>query len=185
MAHARRHRRRPALPADHHRPRQPEGLALIRSIYLADVGDKIRLTNLPDDDGPDDVDLIIRGYKETVTSKKWQITFTCTPGTPYDVLQLDAPAYGRLDTGGSQLASGISSSATSLSVTVTGAALWSTTAGDRPFDIVVGGERMTVTNLTGASSPQTFTVTRSVNGVVKSHLAAAPVKLAQALAIPL
>ncbi|WP_406336650.1 hypothetical protein OG814_33370 [Streptomyces zaomyceticus] len=163
----------------------PRVWPLIRSIYLADVGDKIRLTNLPDDDGPDDVDLIIRGYKETVTSKKWQITFTCTPGTPYDVLQLDAPAYGRLDTGGSQLASGISSSATSLSVTVTGAALWSTTAGDRPFDIVVGGERMTVTNLTGASSPQTFTVTRSVNGVVKSHLAAAPVKLAQALAIPL
>lgn len=158
---------------------------LIRAIYLADIGDKIRLTNLPDDDGPDDVDLIIRGYKETATEKKWTITFNCTPGAPYDVLQLDTPGYARLDTGGSQLASGINSTATSLSVTVTGAALWSTTAGDRPFDIAIGGERMTVTNVTGASSPQTFTVTRSVNGVVKAHSAAAAVSLAVPLAIPL
>ncbi|MFE5544556.1 hypothetical protein ACFQ71_12140 [Streptomyces sp. NPDC056534] len=163
----------------------PRMWPLIRAIYLADVGDKIRIINLPDDDGPDGVDLIIRGYKETATEKKWQITFICTPGAPYDVLQLDAPGYARLETGGSQLASGITSTATSLSVTVTGATLWSTSAGDRPFDIVIGGERMTVTNLTGASSPQTFTVTRSVNGVVKAHLAAAPVSLADPLAIPL
>nr|UXE44744.1 hypothetical protein Hi04_10k_c361_00008 [uncultured bacterium] len=47
--------------------------------------------------------------------------------------------------------------------------LWTTTAGDFPFDILVGGERMTVTSITGSSSPQTFTVTRSVNGVVKAH----------------
>ncbi|MFG3493009.1 hypothetical protein [Streptomyces sp. NPDC047972] len=163
----------------------PRVWPLIRAIYLADVGDKIRLINLPDDDGPDAVDLIIRGYKEVASEKKWQVTFICTPGAPYDVLQLDAPGYARLDTGGSQLTSGITSTATSLSVTVTGAALWSTSAGDRPFDIIVGGERMTVTNITGASSPQTFTVTRSVNGVVKAHLAAAPVSLAAPLAIPL
>ncbi|MFE6851821.1 hypothetical protein ACFVDH_13655 [Streptomyces sp. NPDC057674] len=163
----------------------PRVWPLIRAIYLADVGDKIRIINLSDDEGPDAVDLIIRGYKEIVSEKKWQVTFICTPGAPYDVLQLDAPGYARLDTGGSQLASGITSTATSLSVTVTGATLWSTSAGDRPFDITVGGERMTVTNVTGATSPQTFTVTRSVNGVVKAHLAAAAVRCAAALAIPL
>jgi hypothetical protein len=41
----------------------------------------------------------------------------------------------------------------------------------------VGGERVTVTNITGASSPQTFTVTRSVNGVIKAHSAGAEVHL--------
>jgi hypothetical protein len=36
---------------------------------------------------------------------------------------------------------------------------------------------MTVTDISGSSSPQTFTVTRSVNGVVKSHAIGDPVRL--------
>ncbi|MEU6944300.1 hypothetical protein ABZ957_03495 [Streptomyces sp. NPDC046316] len=163
----------------------PRGWAMARDIYLADVGDKIRLTNLPADHGPDDIDLIIRGYKETVSEKQWTITFNCSPGAVYDVLQLNAGEFSRLDTGGSQLASGITTTATSLSVATTGLALWTTAAGDRPFDITVGGERMTVTNVTGASSPQTFTVTRSANGVVKSHSAGAKVSLARPMALGL
>jgi hypothetical protein len=163
----------------------PRVQAMARDIYLADVGDKIRLTTLPADHGPDDVDLIIRGYKETVSEKKWQITFNCTPGSVYDVLQLNAGNYSRLDTGGSELAVGITTTATSLSVATTGTALWSTSAGDRPFEIVIGGERMTVTNVTGAASPQTFTVTRSANGVVKSHSAGEAVRLAKPMTIAL
>jgi hypothetical protein len=34
---------------------------------------------------------------------------------------------------------------------------------------------MTVSAISGASSPQTFTVTRSVNGIVKAHAAGATV----------
>jgi hypothetical protein len=44
---------------------------------------------------------------------------------------------------------------------------------------------MTVTNITGATSPQTFTVTRSVNGITKSHSAGAAVQLFAPVAIPL
>lgn len=44
------------------------------------------------------------------------------------------------------------------------------------FDIMVGGERMTVTNVS-LTEPQQFTVTRSVNGVVKPHLAGTKVEL--------
>lgn len=47
-----------------------------------------------------------------------------------------------------------------------------------PFDIRVGGEVMTVTNVTSGTSPQTFTVTRSVNGVVKAQTAGTSVELA-------
>lgn len=57
----------------------------------------------------------------------------------------------------------------------TGKAIWSTTADD--FDIMMGGERMTVTAVSGASSPQTFTVTRAVNGVSKTHDAGTKVML--------
>jgi hypothetical protein len=50
--------------------------------------------------------------------------------------------------------------------------------GDFPFGILIGGEVMEVTDITGSTSPQTFTVIRSQNGVVKSQAAGASVVLA-------
>jgi hypothetical protein len=35
--------------------------------------------------------------------------------------------------------------------------------------VLIGGERMTFTAVTGSSSPQTATATRSVNGIVKAQ----------------
>jgi hypothetical protein len=54
-------------------------------IYNIDVGDMIRLTNLPSDLPPDDVDLIVVGYSEVAGPTEWKITFTCIPGDPYRV----------------------------------------------------------------------------------------------------
>ncbi|HMG62692.1 MAG TPA: hypothetical protein VK599_07070, partial [Streptosporangiaceae bacterium] len=48
---------------------------------------------------------------------------------------------------------------------------------DFPFDILTGGEQMTVTGITGSGLSQSFTVIRSVNGVVKSHSATEDVRL--------
>lgn len=164
----------------------PRVYALAHQILRADVGDKIRLVNLPGEQyGPDDVDLLVRGYTETIGADDWSITFTCTPGQPYDVLQLDTDRYSRIDTAGSELTSGITSTATAISVTTTVGQIWTRTASDWPFDVMVGGERMTVTAVTGTSSPQTFTVTRSVNGVVKAHDAGTGVGIADAVVIAL
>lgn len=65
--------------------------------------------------------------------------------------------------------------------------LWITTAGfptEFPFDISLGGspagergERCTVTAITGTESPQTFTVTRAVNGLALDHPVGADVRL--------
>ncbi|MFF4610321.1 hypothetical protein ACFY1Q_11720 [Streptomyces albidoflavus] len=65
-------------------------------------------------------------------------------------------------------------------LTVTGVTLRAAGGSPRdfPVPIQVGGEVMEATAIVGAASPQTFTVTRSVNGVVKAHPAAAPVRLA-------
>ena len=73
------------------------------------------------------------------------------------------------------------------SVTTTSPSLgiWTTSAGDFPFDITVGGERMTVTNITGSSSPQTFTVARGMNGVVKTQAAGTDIRLWQPTLISL
>ncbi|MFC8442660.1 hypothetical protein ACFUJT_31435 [Streptomyces griseoincarnatus] len=47
-----------------------------------------------------------------------------------------------------------------------------------PIDVQVGGEVMTVTGISG-TSPQTFTVTRAVNGISKPHAAGASVRVHQ------
>jgi hypothetical protein len=89
-----------------------------------------------------------------------------------------AERVSRYQPDSSTLASSVTSSATTLSVASAGP-LWTTDVAEFPFDLAIGGERMTVTAISGASSPQTFTVVRSANGVVKVHAAGAVVKLAQ------
>ena len=49
--------------------------------------------------------------------------------------------------------------------------------GDFPFDIEIAGEQITVTGITGSTSPQSFSVIRSVNGVSKSQAEGAAVAL--------
>ncbi|WP_432135879.1 hypothetical protein [Streptomyces sp. bgisy154] len=97
-----------------------------------------------------------------------------------DLVLLDA-APAKTDTDGSELAAAVDESATSLTVEITDGPLWPTTAtypAEFPFDAVLGGERVTVTGITGSTSPQTWTVVRSVNGVVKPHAASTAVHVA-------
>lgn len=143
-----------------------------------DLGDKIRVTNPPAWLPPDNIEQIAQGTSETIRPGVWTIEATCTPARPWDVGVYDdstGAGESRYDTAGSELASSATSTATSLSVATTAGPLWSDA--DQPFDVNIGGERITVTAISGATSPQTFTVTRSVNGVVKAHDAAAAVSL--------
>jgi hypothetical protein len=155
--------------------------SLITSIVASDVGSVIVLTDLPAWLPPDDVALTVRGYAETIDQFTWDITFNCLPRSPYAVAIYGSAALrdgSRFDAENSTLASNATSGATSLSVaSAAGTQLWTTVAGEFPFDVKIGGERITVTNITGASSPQTFTVTRSVNGIVKAHASGEQVQL--------
>lgn len=97
-----------------------------------------------------------------------------------DDLTFTTRAPMRADTDGSQLAAGATSTATTLSVAVTSGPRWVDSAAypaEFPFDITVGGERMRVTAITGTTSPQTFSVVRSTNGVVKAQTANTDVRL--------
>lgn len=149
--------------------------------YL-DVGDTVRLTNLPAWVPPGPVDLILEGYTEQIGSHRWIVTANLSSATPYAVGLTETASYDRVgDDGQSTLVSGITTTATSLSVaTATGYALYTVAAADLPVPILVEGEEMSATAITGATSPQTFTVTRSVNGVVKTHGAGALVTVARA-----
>lgn len=151
----------------------------VAAVLNTGVGDRIAITNMAAAKVYDDLSQLVRGYTETIGSAfKHAIVFNCVPERPWRAALLDDTVYGRLDSDTSTLGAGISSAATSLTVATATGPLWTTASGDRPFDIVIGGERMTVTNVTGAASPQTFTVTRAVNGVVKAHGAGESVHVA-------
>lgn len=146
-----------------------------------DIGDRVLVTGTPSWLPPDGISQIVLGQTENCFDFTFTEQWACEPEAPFRVGVLDDPVLGRGDTDGSALHAGISATATTMQVdtTVVGAPLWTTAAGDFPFDIAVGGERMTVTNITGTSSPQTFTVTRSVNGVVKTQTSGVDVRLFQ------
>jgi len=144
--------------------------ALIDDWLAATVGARITVANQPDQLLGEEIDLIVEGYAERLSTDAWTVALTCSPAVAWQVGVLGTTM---VDTAGSTLTSSITSSATSVSVTTTTGPIWSTSGTD--FDIVVDGERMTCTAISGSSSPQTFTVTRSVNGVVKAHSAGAAV----------
>lgn len=156
--------------------------ALITAMCALDVGDVITLTGLPSWVPPGPTQLMLEGYTETLMPFSWDFAGNYSPAGPWRAGIADSGVFGRADSEGSTLAADATSSAGTLSVaTAAGHALWIQTAThptEFPFDIKVAGEQMTVTGITGATSPQTFAVTRSVNGVVKAQVTGAQVRLA-------
>lgn len=145
------------------------------------VGSRITVDNPPSVASSTSLDLFIEGFAEVLSWRVWRVALNCSPARPWITAVVDGAGTAvepvwRLTSATSTLASGISSSATSLSVATASAPLWTTT--EVPFDIEVGGEQLTVSAISGASSPQTFTISaRAVNGITKSHLSGATVKL--------
>lgn len=150
-----------------------------------DLGDVVSIDNPPAWLPPDTVSVLAQGYTEHITSFQRRIEFNMSPAGPYTIpvwgsgtdLSDEASSPDHYDTAGSELETAVDSDDTSLSVSTTLGPIWTTDTDDLPLDIAIGGERMTVTAVSGASSPQTFTVTRSVNSVTKSHSAGADVRL--------
>ncbi|MEU0133406.1 hypothetical protein ABZ172_05095 [Streptomyces sp. NPDC006296] len=152
---------------------------LVDRVLTMDIGDRLQISNLPPWLPPGLIDQHLLGSTERITAVEWALTMNCTPAGPWQVGVYDDPARGRYDTGGSALASGVTATATTLSVAVSDGTRWTTDPADMPLTVQVGGEEMTVTAITGTSSPQTFTVARSANGIVKAHSAGADLRLAR------
>lgn len=159
------------------------GPHLIPAVLALALGDRLTI-EAPHWLQPDPIDQLVQGLTETIGAVRWSLNLTCRPAGPWRTAVIGSAETSRLDTAGSQLASGISSSATTLSVATAGLR-WTTDPAHFPLDIGIGGERITVTAIAGTASPQSFTVTRSTNGVVKSHSSAAPVRLWQPMTLGL
>jgi hypothetical protein len=153
---------------------------LIEDAALVDIGDRITVTNPPAWLPPDDIELLVIGYQEQISQFSWDITYICVPYDPYFSGQVEEGDYDRVDTAGCQLNEALDTTETGVDVLTTATYRWvdsATYPTDFPFDIIVGGEVMRVTACTGTTTSQTFTVTRSINGVVKSHSSGTDVRL--------
>ncbi|MEU8055718.1 hypothetical protein [Microbispora bryophytorum] len=139
-----------------------------------DIGDRITIDSLPEWIPPGLISQLALGFTETLEPYVWQIDVNCVPESPYEVAVYGTDRYG---TDYSTLSSSSTSSTTSLLVATSKGPLWTTASGDLPLDIVIDGEQIRVNSISGSSSPQTFSVTRSRNGVVKSHSSGAKVTL--------
>jgi hypothetical protein len=160
----------------------PASPSTISAVSSLDCGQRFTVTNPPSWSTPGPVEMVALGFNETigdVPSSSWTITINARPYAPFAVIvpasSSTQPApTATLDSGSSTLTTTVSSTATSISVTTSNPGdLWTTT--NVPFDINVTGERMTVTAVSGSTSPQTFTVTRSVNSIVKAQTAGAAI----------
>ncbi|MEU8950892.1 hypothetical protein [Streptomyces sp. NPDC048489] len=120
---------------------------LIPYVMALQVGDKIRLVNLPRQfTGSGVAELLVDGWTETLLPRTWTITFTCAPAGPWSVGVADDPVLGMVDTDGTELAAAVDATQTVLQVNVTNGPLW---VRETDFDIKVAGETMTVTAVWG------------------------------------
>ncbi|MCW2919135.1 MAG: hypothetical protein JWN52_7203, partial [Actinomycetia bacterium] len=150
---------------------------LTNGAFMLEAGDRITVDMPSTWPLPDQISQIAQGFTETIGVSEHTIAVNCSPESPYRIGIADDSVLGRCDTAGSTLAVDVDATTTTLSVATTSGPLWTTSGAEFPFDVSLGGEVVTVTNITGAASPQAFTVSRSVNGVVKAQTAGTDIRL--------
>jgi len=141
-------------------------------------GDRLVLTGLPTSParyGYENISQLVVGFTETIDQFLHTVSLNTTPESPYRTAVVGAVVAVTDDvanTGGSHLVQAVNTTDTAWTVATDGQYVWADSAtypSDFPFDLMVDGERITLTAVTGTTSPQVFTVTRSVNGVIKGH----------------
>lgn len=125
------------------------------------------------------IDVLVDGWTQHIDPFVWHVEMNCVPAEPWRVLALNDATYGRLDTQNSELAAQfVAGTDTSMSVVTNEGPPWTTDIAGLPFQIEVDGVALNVTAVSGASSPQTFTVDATpTNGVTKTIAAGAAVAL--------
>jgi hypothetical protein len=144
------------------------------------VGDRISLLGPLPSQAPDDVSVLVVGFSETITHFEHRLTFNCEPASAWQIGIIEGSSAVRAATADSSLAADATSVDTTFSVATNSGPVWvdsATYPTEFPFNARLGGENVTVTAITGTTSPQSFTVTRSVNTVVKAQTSGTAIQL--------
>jgi hypothetical protein len=152
-----------------HSPRFYSSSARLLAALDMREGSFLSVQNMPVEIAADSIKALAVGVEHRLTQVQHEITWYTSPGDVYTVAEV-SDGVSRVQAGELFLNANVTTtSTTSISVKSLDGTLLSTTA--VPYDIEVGGEQMTATAVVGASSPQTVTVVRGVNRVVKTHTA--------------
>ena len=124
---------------------------LANEVLAVDQGSRIRLVDARDEAdrtwiAPGDIDLMVRGYTETLSQFNWEVEYQCVPIRPYDIGEVDqlGQQTDRIDTDGSELAEALDSTEAEVEVFTTAGPTWTDDVSDTPFDWLVGGEVLRV-----------------------------------------
>ena len=152
--------------------------ALAAAAAAAMPGDRILIASgVPDDLSGQPIDVQMSGWEETIqpsTTEEGRRTlrWSTVPGRPWQVGVVDEDF---VDSEGTTLVADIDDDDVSFQVAVVGTP-WET--GVTSFIAVIrDAERVTVTDITGSTSPQTWTVTRALDGIAVAHPAGAAITL--------
>lgn len=151
-------------------------IALTNQVLALGLGDRLVVTDPPAGGSPDDIEQLAQGITMTIKTWDFRVALNSTPASPWNVIQLGT-ATARLAPDDSVLTDNETSSDVTERFTTLAGPLWTVDAGDMPIPVTQSGERVSVTALSGSSSPQTATVTRHVNDVVKAQTAGTQVEL--------
>lgn len=179
--------RYPGVVVELHRSAVYNTAGLVAKLRDLDVGDQITLSGMESNGIYDDRDVIVLGYTGRLDQLRHTLTLATTPAellrvwTP-GATTATATEYARADSDYTTIDEDLTTTETDVTIEVeTNRAFWVNSVShpnNFPFDVIVGGEQMTVTAGTApAGQNQTWTVTRSVNGVVKTHSAGAKISL--------
>ncbi|MEI5098991.1 hypothetical protein RB200_10570 [Streptomyces sp. PmtG] len=112
---------------------------LIPAVLALREGDVIRLTGLPPWVSHDAVDLIVQGWHESLDVFQWDVTFTCSPATPWNVAKANHPVFGKADTDGCEVLAPATATAPVLEVVSAGLP-WTSDPAEMPLRLQLGGE---------------------------------------------
>jgi hypothetical protein len=149
------------------------------TVSAVDIGDRITITGFR----YDTLDLLVIGIREFAQRKRRKVTFTCVPGAVFAQVGAYDDAAQRFDCASTTLKTAVNSVATALTFRTADVDFESWATAGLPYDVMIAGERIRVTAMGAAALvsgalDQAATVTRSINGVVKSLAAGEEIHIA-------
>lgn len=163
--------------------------SLATDVNRVGLGYVVVLTDLHPEDSPDDFRGLVVQVNDRIKPDRRLVTWTLIPALPFDVgiIGDDAGTIDllgfRIDTDLTTLNEALDTTETGVDTTggtwTTDADNWNTGLSGGGLFLTIGGEQMRVTARAGS----TFTVVRSVNGVVKSHSIGDPVHVSSPVTI--
>ncbi len=153
---------------------------LLTAFLASAVGDRVDIVNALLRFYVDDIRLVYEGRTHTIGRRNWKTQLSVQP---YDVYRVATVGTAGLNIAGSDsatIAEDLTTTETLVDINCGAGPDW---VYEVDVDILIGGERMTVKAVTAAAGTfpnrtHTLTVTRSVNGVVKTHTTGAAISMA-------